>query len=198
MNDNAHFETVFSTFPLFYFAMVVAGLSYITFAVMMNLIKRYQFLKKVLDGKYDLPENGDNEEEVWKKEPFLSFIKWDRKRCIIQSIVSAVFFVLIIASFIYYLLEVGTKKDLYLFVFTFSLLASFHNLIKSIHAMIDAKKMNKAIINTKKIADTIDWIMQCFLSNFTELKNGSFFQTSNSLSSFPGRSYLPSKTFFKN
>ena len=37
----------------------------------------------------------------------------------------------------------GTKKDLYLFVFTFSLLASFHNLIKSIHAMIDAKKMNK-------------------------------------------------------
>ncbi|EIB4381601.1 hypothetical protein K8X85_004806, partial [Salmonella enterica] len=143
MNDNAHFETVFSTFPLFYFAMVVAGLSYITFAVMMNLIKRSQFLKKVLDGKYDLPENGDNEEEVWKKEPFLSFIKWDRKRCIIQSIVSAVFFVLIIASFIYYLLEVGTKKDLYLFVFTFSLLASCHNLIKSIQAMIDAKKMNK-------------------------------------------------------
>ena len=143
MNDNAHFETVFSTFPLFYFAMVVAGLSYITFAVMMNLIKRSQFLKKVLDGKYDLPENGDNEEEVWKKEPFLSFIKWDRKRCIIQSIVSAVFFVLIIASFIYYLLEVGTKKDLYLFVFTFSLLASCDNLIKSIQAMIDAKKMNK-------------------------------------------------------
>ncbi|EJC4196541.1 hypothetical protein MYZ49_004103 [Escherichia coli] len=143
MNDNAHFETVFSTFPLFYFAMVVAGLSYITFAVMMNLIKRSQFLKKVLDGKYDLPENGDNEEEVWKKEPFLSFIKWDKKRCIIQSIVSAVFFVLIIASFIYYLLEVGTKKDLYLFVFTFSLLASCHNLIKSIQAMIDAKKMNK-------------------------------------------------------
>ncbi|HCS6851641.1 hypothetical protein ABK809_22680 [Escherichia coli] len=143
MNDNAHFETVFSTFPLFYFAMVVAGLSYITFAVMMNLIKRSQFLKKVLDGKYDLPENGDNEEEVWKKEPFLSFIKWDRKRCIIQSIVSAVFFVLIIASFIYYLLEVGTKKDLYLFVFTFSLLASCHNLIKSIQVMIDAKKMNK-------------------------------------------------------
>ena len=143
MNDNAHFETVFSTFPLFYFAMVVAGLSYITFAVMMNLIKRSQFLKKVLDGKYDLPENGDNEEEVWKKEPLLSFIKWDRKRCIIQSIVSAVFFVLIIASFIYYLLEVGTKKDLYLFVFTFSLLASCHNLIKSIQAMIDAKKMNK-------------------------------------------------------
>lgn len=143
MNDNAHFETVFSTFPLFYFAMVVAGFSYITFAVMMNLIKRSQFLKKVLDGKYDLPENGDNEEEVWKKEPFLSFIKWDRKRCIIQSIVSAVFFVLIIASFIYYLLEVGTKKDLYLFVFTFSLLASCHNLIKSIQAMIDAKKMNK-------------------------------------------------------
>ncbi|EBN6886549.1 hypothetical protein DX252_23185 [Salmonella enterica] len=143
MNDNAHFETVFSTFPLFYFAMVVAGLSYITFAVMMNLIKRSQFLKKVLDGKYDLPENGDNEEEVWKKEPFLSFIKWDRKRCIIQSIVSAVFFVLIIASFIYYLLELGTKKDLYLFVFTFSLLASCHNLIKSIQAMIDAKKMNK-------------------------------------------------------
>lgn len=143
MNDNAHFETVFSTFPLFYFAMVVAGLSYITFAVMMNLIKRSQFLKKVLDGKYDLPENGDNEEEVWKKEPFLSFIKWDRKRCIIQSIVSAVFFVLIIASFIYYLLEVGTKKDLYLFVFTFSLLASYHNLIKSIQVMIDAKKMNK-------------------------------------------------------
>lgn len=143
MNDNAHFETVFSTFPLFYFAMVVAGLSYITFAVMMNLIKRSQFLKKVLDGKYDLPENGDNEEEVWKKAPFLSFIKWDRKRCIIQSIVSAVFFVLIIASFIYYLLEVGTKKDLYLFVFTFSLLASCHNLIKSIQAMIDAKKMNK-------------------------------------------------------
>ncbi len=143
MNDNAHFETVFSTFPLFYFAMVVAGLSYITFSVMMNLIKRSQFLKKVLDGKYDLPENGDNEEEVWKKEPFLSFIKWDRKRCIIQSIVSAVFFVLIIASFIYYLLEVGTKKDLYLFVFTFSLLASCHNLIKSIQAMIDAKKMNK-------------------------------------------------------
>ncbi|HCW7112242.1 TPA: hypothetical protein OYC24_004021 [Escherichia coli] len=143
MNDNAHFETVFSTFPLFYFAMVVAGLSYITFAVMMNLIKRSQFLKKILDGKYDLPENGDNEEEVWKKEPFLSFIKWDRKRCIIQSIVSAVFFVLIIASFIYYLLEVGTKKDLYLFVFTFSLLASCHNLIKSIQAMIDAKKMNK-------------------------------------------------------
>ncbi|BBP41292.1 hypothetical protein VEGS19_45650 (plasmid) [Escherichia coli] len=30
-----------------------------------------------------------------------------------------------------------------MFVFTFSLLASFHNLIKSIHAMIDAKKMNK-------------------------------------------------------
>lgn len=145
MNDNAHFETVFSTFPLFYFAMVVAGLSYITFAVMMNLIKRSQFLKKVLDGKYDLPEKGDNEEEVWKKEPFLSFIKWDRKRCIIQSIASAVFFVLIIASFIYYLLEVGTKKDLYLFVFTFSLLASCHNLVKSIDAMIDAKKMNKDI-----------------------------------------------------
>ncbi|HDK2043412.1 TPA: hypothetical protein PRX23_005137, partial [Escherichia coli] len=145
MNDSAHFETVFTTFPLLHFGMIVAALSYITFAVMMNFIKRSQFLKKVLDGKYDLPGNDDNEEEVWKKEPFLGFIKWDRKRCIIQSIVSAVFFVLIIASFIYYLFEVGTKKDLYLFVFTFSLLASCHNLIKSIHAMIDAKKMNKDI-----------------------------------------------------
>ncbi len=125
MNDNAHFETVFSTFPLFYFAMVVAGLSYITFAVMMNLIKRYQFLKKVLDGKYDLPENGDNEEEVWKKEPFLSFIKWDRKRCIIQSIASAVFFVLIIASFIYYLLEVGTKRIYICLCFLFHYLHVF-------------------------------------------------------------------------
>ena len=143
MNDNAHFETVFTTFPLLHFGMIIAALSYITFAVMMNFIKRSQFLKKVLDGKYDLPGNDDNEEEVWKKEPFLSFIKWDKKRCIIQSIVSAVFFVLIIASFIYYLFEVGTKKDLYLFVFTFSLLASCHNLIKSIHGMIDAKKMNK-------------------------------------------------------
>lgn len=145
MNDSAHFETVFTTFPLLHFGMIVAALSYITFAVMMNFIKRSQFLKKVLDGKYDLPGNDDNEEEVWKKEPFLSFIKWDRKRCIIQSIISAVFFVLIIASFIYYLFEVGTKKDLYLFVFAFSLLASCHNLIKSIHAMIDAKKMNKDI-----------------------------------------------------
>ncbi|EDK4039684.1 hypothetical protein KV092_004447 [Escherichia coli] len=143
MNDSAHFETVFTTFPLLHFGMIVAALSYITFAVMMNFIKRSQFLKKVLDGKYDLPGNDDNEEEVWKKEPFLGFIKWDIKRCIIQSIVSAVFFVLIIASFIYYLFEVGTKKDLYLFVFTFSLLASCHNLIKSIQAMIDAKKMNK-------------------------------------------------------
>ncbi|EKA7818822.1 hypothetical protein [Klebsiella aerogenes] len=143
MNDNAHFETVFTTFPLLHFGIIVAALSYITFAVMMNFIKRSQFLKKVLDGKYDLPGNADKEEEVWKQEPFLSFIKWDRKRCIIQSIVSAVFFVLIIASFTYYLLEVGTKKDLYLFVFTFSLLASCHNLIKSIDAMIDAKKMNK-------------------------------------------------------
>ncbi|EBD9522948.1 hypothetical protein JYO01_004112 [Salmonella enterica subsp. enterica serovar Typhimurium] len=145
MNDNAHFETVFSTFPLFYFAMVVAGLSYITFAVMMNLIKRGQFLKKVLEGKYDLPGNDDNELEVWKKEPFLSSVKLDRKHCIIQSIVSAIFFVLIIALFIYYQVEVGTKKDLYLFVFTFSLLASCHNLVKSIDAMIDAKKMNKDI-----------------------------------------------------
>lgn len=145
MNDNAHFETVFSTFPLFYFAMVVAGLSYITFAVMMNLIKRGQFLTKVLEGKYDLPGNDDNELEVWKKEPFLSSVKLDRKHCIIQSIVSAIFFVLIIALFIYYQVEVGTKKDLYLFVFTFSLLASCHNLVKSIDAMIDAKKMNKDI-----------------------------------------------------
>ncbi|HAG9807210.1 TPA: hypothetical protein HHB18_004345 [Escherichia coli] len=145
MNDNAHFETVFTTFPLLHIGMIVAALSYIIFAVMMNFIKRSQFLKKVLDGKYDLPGNVDSEEEYWKKEPFLSFIKWDRKRCIFQSIVSAVFFVLITASFIYYLFEVGAKKDLYLFVFTISLLASCHNLIMSIHAMIDAKKMNKDI-----------------------------------------------------
>ncbi|WP_407238531.1 hypothetical protein [Escherichia coli] len=63
-------KTVFTTFPLLHFGMIVAALSYITFAVMMNFIKRSQFLKKVLDGKYDLPGNDDNEEEVWKKEPF--------------------------------------------------------------------------------------------------------------------------------
>lgn len=56
MNDNAHFETVFTTFPLLHFGMIVAALSYITFAVMMNFIKRSQFLKKVLDGKYDSPK----------------------------------------------------------------------------------------------------------------------------------------------
>ncbi|EBY0338074.1 hypothetical protein NQ120_27475 [Klebsiella pneumoniae] len=145
MNNIENFDTVFTTFPLFYIGMIVAGLSYITFAVMMNFIKRGQFLKKVLEGKYDLPGNDDNELEVWKKEPFLSAVKWDRKHCIIQSIVSAIFFVLIIALFIYYQVEVGTKKDLYLFVFTFSLLASCHNLVKSIDAMIDAKKMNKDI-----------------------------------------------------
>ncbi|EIN2771734.1 hypothetical protein LOP64_003813 [Escherichia coli] len=145
MNNIENFDTVFTTFPLFYIGMIVAGLSYITFAVMMNFIKRGQFLKKVLEGKYDLPGNDDNELEVWKKEPFLSSVKWDRKHCIIQSIVSAIFFVLIIALFIYYQVEVGTKKDLYLFVFTFSLLASCHNLVKSIDAMIDAKKMNKDI-----------------------------------------------------
>ncbi|HGB1243504.1 TPA: hypothetical protein ACIUC6_001612 [Salmonella enterica subsp. enterica serovar Saintpaul] len=145
MNNIENFDTVFTTFPLFYIGMIVAGLSYITFAVMMNFLKRGQFLKKVLEGKYDLPGNDDNELEVWKKEPFLSSVKWDRKHCIIQSIVSAIFFVLIIALFIYYQVEVGTKKDLYLFVFTFSLLASCHNLVKSIDAMIDAKKMNKDI-----------------------------------------------------
>lgn len=145
MNNIENFDTVFTTFLLFYIGMIVAGLSYITFAVMMNFIKRGQFLKKVLEGKYDLPGNDDNELEVWKKEPFLSSVKLDRKHCIIQSIVSAIFFVLIIALFIYYQVEVGTKKDLYLFVFTFSLLASCHNLVKSIDAMIDAKKMNKDI-----------------------------------------------------
>jgi len=145
MNNIENFDTVFTTFPLFYIGMIVAGLSYIIFAVMMNFIKRGHFLKKVLEGKYDLPGNDDNELEVWKKEPFLSSVKWDRKHCITQSIVSAIFFVLIIALFIYYQVEVGTKKDLYLFVFTFSLLASFHNLVKSIDAMIDAKKMNKDI-----------------------------------------------------
>ncbi|MCX1627574.1 hypothetical protein JDU85_22850 [Escherichia coli] len=145
MNNIENFDTVFTTFPLFYIGMIVAGLSYITFAVMMNFLKRGQFLKKVLEGKYDLPGNDDNELEVWRKEPFLSSVKWDRKHCIIQSIVSAIFFVLIIALFIYYQVEVGTKKDLYLFVFTFSLLASCHNLVKSIDAMIDAKKMNKDI-----------------------------------------------------
>nr|WP_274944946.1 hypothetical protein [Salmonella enterica]WCS70282.1 hypothetical protein [Salmonella enterica subsp. enterica serovar Rissen] len=56
MNDNAHFETVFTTFPLLHFGMIVAALSYIIFAVMMNFIKRSQFIKKVLDGKYDLPK----------------------------------------------------------------------------------------------------------------------------------------------
>ncbi|EFD5174671.1 hypothetical protein FZ561_21035 [Escherichia coli] len=145
MNNIENFDTVFTTFPFFYIGMIVAGFSYITFAVMMNFIKRGQFLKKVLEGKYDLPGNDDNELEVWKKEPFLSSVKWDRKHCIIQSIVSAIFFVLSIALFIYYQVEVGTKKDLYLFVFTFSLLASCHNLVKSIDAMIDAKKMNKDI-----------------------------------------------------
>ncbi|EKL4456582.1 hypothetical protein PRJ70_004467 [Salmonella enterica] len=147
MNNIENFDTVFTTFPFFYIGMIVAGFSYITFAVMMNFIKRGQFLKKVLEGKYDLPGNDDNELEVWKKEPFLSSVKWDRKHCIIQSIVSAIFFVLSIALFIYYQVEVGTKKDLYLFVFTFSLLASCHNLAKSIDAMIDAKKMNKDIKN---------------------------------------------------
>ncbi|MDD8788002.1 hypothetical protein LAY10_21275 [Escherichia coli] len=34
MNDNAHFETVFTTFPLLHFGMIVAALSYIIFAVM--------------------------------------------------------------------------------------------------------------------------------------------------------------------
>lgn len=145
MNNIENFDTVFTTFPFFYIGMIVAGFSYITFAVMMNFIKRGQFLKKVLEGKYDLPGNDDNELEVWKKEPFLSSVKWDRKHCIIQSIVSAIFFVLTIALFIYYQVEVGTKKDLYLFVFTFSLLASCHNLVKSIDGMIDAKKMNKDI-----------------------------------------------------
>lgn len=145
MNNIENFDTVFTTFPFFYIGMIVAGFSYITFAVMMNFIKRGQFLKKVLEGKYDLPGNDDNELEIWKKEPFLSSVKLDRKHCIIQSIVSAIFFVLIIALFIYYQVEVGTKKDLYLFVFTFSLLASCHNLVKSIDAMIDAKKMNKDI-----------------------------------------------------
>lgn len=145
MNNIENFDTVFTTFPFFYIGMIVAGFSYITFAVMMNFIKRGQFLKKVLEGKYDLPGNDDDELEVWKKEPFLSSVKLDRKHCIIQSIVSAIFFVLIIALFIYYQVEVGTKKDLYLFVFTFSLLASCHNLVKSIDAMIDAKKMNKDI-----------------------------------------------------
>lgn len=28
MNDNAHFETVFTTFPLLHFGMIVAALSY--------------------------------------------------------------------------------------------------------------------------------------------------------------------------
>ncbi|HDZ7103006.1 hypothetical protein ACI6RC_27935 [Klebsiella pneumoniae] len=143
MNDNAHFETVFSIFPLLYFSMIVAGLSYITFALMMNFIKRGQFLKKILDGKYDLSGKDDDELDIWQNETILSFAKFDRKRCIIQSIISAVFFVLIIALFVYYQIEVGTKKELYLFIFTFSLLASCNNLVNSIHAMIDAKKTNK-------------------------------------------------------
>ncbi|EJB9657985.1 hypothetical protein MXI02_002070 [Salmonella enterica] len=37
MNNIENFDTVFTTFPLFYIGMIVAGLSYITFAVMMNL-----------------------------------------------------------------------------------------------------------------------------------------------------------------
>ncbi|MCM2803764.1 hypothetical protein [Escherichia coli] len=143
MNDNAHFETVFSIFPLLYFSMIVAGLSYITFALMMNFIKRGQFLKKILDGKYELSGKDDDELDIWQNETILSFAKFDRKRCIIQSIISAVFFVLIIALFVYYQIEVGTKKELYLFIFTFSLLASCNNLVNSIHAMIDAKKTNK-------------------------------------------------------
>ncbi len=69
----------------FHFGMIVAALSYIAFAVMMNFIKRSQFLKKVLDGKYDLPGNDDNEEEVWKEEPFLSFIKMGQKTHALSS-----------------------------------------------------------------------------------------------------------------
>ncbi|HDR8798876.1 TPA: hypothetical protein QDA34_004808 [Escherichia coli] len=145
MNDNAQFETVFTTFPVLHFGIIVAAVSYITFAIMKHFIKRGKFLNKVLDGKYDLPGKGDDELEVLKKEPFLSFIKSDKKNCFIQSIVAAIFFILNIAFFVYYQVEVGTKTDFYQFVFTFVLLMTCNNLINLIRGMIDAKKVNKGI-----------------------------------------------------
>ncbi|EER2167852.1 hypothetical protein GAJ78_003679 [Escherichia coli] len=150
MKQDLPFETVFTAYPLLNIAVLVGGISYITFAVMMHFFQRSRFLKKVLDGKYDLPEDTDKElqeSQIWKKEPFAHFIIWDRKRCIIQSVISAFFFVSLIGIFIYYLTDLGTKKDLFMFVFTFSLVASCHNLIKSISGIIDAKKMNSEIKN---------------------------------------------------
>ncbi|WP_407214891.1 hypothetical protein [Enterobacter kobei] len=85
MNDNAHFETVFTTFPLLHFGMIVAALSYITFAVMMNFIKRSQFLKEVLDGKSMIYAKMMIMKKRSGRRDIFKFYKWDRKRCIIQS-----------------------------------------------------------------------------------------------------------------
>ncbi|EPK2192751.1 hypothetical protein I9W88_003665, partial [Escherichia coli] len=95
MKQDLPFETVFTAFPLLNIAVLVGGISYITFAVMLHFFQRSRFLKKVLDGKYDLPDDTDKElqeSQIWKKEPFSHFIVWDRKRCIIQSVISAFFF----------------------------------------------------------------------------------------------------------
>ncbi|EPH0807291.1 hypothetical protein LJE20_003359, partial [Escherichia coli] len=51
--------------------------------------------------------------------------------------------------------------DLFMFVFTFSLVASCHNLIKSISGMVDAKKMNS------EIKDNIS--TELFNSHFTKI-----------------------------
>ncbi|WNL75355.1 hypothetical protein RNP36_25290 (plasmid) [Escherichia coli] len=129
MNKDLPFDTIFTAYPLLNISVLVGVISYIGFAVMVYFFHRSQLLKEVLDGKYDIEQMGL---QTWTKEPVSQFIKWDRKRCFIQSVISAVFLVAVIGIFIYYLMELGTSKDVYMFVFTFSLLISCQNLIKSV------------------------------------------------------------------
>lgn len=142
MNQNAHFETVFSTFPLFYIGVLTAAVSYITFVIMMRFIKRCRLLKEVLDGKYDNTDKDQEEDDVFMKEPFLSFMKNDRKYSLIQAAIFSAFFLSFIGIFVYYLIEVGSAKDFNMFVFTFSLMAAVHNFINSINKIVDAKRTN--------------------------------------------------------
>ncbi|MFP1883492.1 hypothetical protein ACLEDP_16535 [Lonsdalea quercina] len=141
MKQDLPFDTVFTAFPLLNIAVLVGSMSYITFALMLTFFKRSRFLKKVLDGKITIK----NYENYLSDESYAHFLIWARKRCIIQSVISAIFFVSSIGIFINFLTDIGTKADLYMFVFAFLLVASCHNLIKSIFAIIDAKKMNAEI-----------------------------------------------------
>jgi hypothetical protein len=130
---------------VFITSMLIGVMLFIFFSIARHHYDRARFIKKLMNGDFDLPGDAGKENTEWKDSKIAMMLQVDRQKNLRLSVLSTLFVVAIIGLAFYYVSSVVNKYAYPVIISTYVSLTCCYGIYSALTSHFKSKKENENI-----------------------------------------------------